>query len=462
MNSILIVEDELVLGRQMVRFLGKRGYSTRWIRTQREALASLQEELPDLMLLDLQLQDGSGLDVLGPFRKLAPESPVLIMTAFGSLENAVEAMRLGATDYLRKPLDLERLTVQIDRLLQQQRERRELQYHRERHRQAPEGVIGRDPRLLEIFTQVRQLATAGLRPGERPTILLTGETGTGKGLVARALHAILGGHSFIEVNCAAIPDTLVEAELFGHEHGVFTGADRRRAGLFEAAEGGSLFLDEIGELPLDAQAKLLKVIEDKSVRRLGSNHSRPVDLQILAATNRSLEQAVAEGTFRDDLLHRIRVLAFEIPPLRHRKQDIPRLLNHFCEELGRHYGQSPRRLSTDAETLLSEYHWPGNVRELKHVIERAVLLDTGEEIGLRSLVPLLQMDTENQEEAADTGGNGIFYLPKSGVDLEAVERDLIRQALERTGGNGTRAAQLLGLSRDQLRYRVAKHQITQP
>ena len=456
MSSILIVEDELVLGRQIVRFLEPRGFTTRWVRTQRAALESLDGELPDLVLLDIQLKDGSGLEVLGPFRKAAPDLPIFIMTAFGSLQSAVDALRRGATDYLQKPLDLERLTVQIERQLAQQRDRRELQYRRDRDRQPPEGVVGRDPRLLDLFTQARRLAASGLAPRDRPTILLTGETGTGKGLVARALDAILGGKGLIEVNCAAMPGNLMETELFGHERGSFTGASSPRTGLFEAAEGGTLFLDEIGELPLEAQAKLLTVIEDKQVRRLGSNRSRPVDLQILAATNVDLDQAVAEGRFRADLLHRLRVLSFELPPLRDRPEDIPFLLRHFCEELGRRYGRRPRFLSADAEVLLCEYDWPGNVRELKHVVERAVLLESDDEIGLRTVLPLLAVAASDETNDDDRWS---FRLPDGGIDLGQLERDLLRQALERTGGNRTRAAQLLGLSRDQLRYRIEKHGI---
>ena len=454
-TSILIVEDELVLGRQIVRFLESRGYAARWVRSQSDALESLAGELPDLVLLDIQLQDGSGLDILEPCRQAAPDLPVFIMTAFGSLESAVSALRRGATDYLKKPLDLERLAVQIDRQLDQQRAFRELQYRRDRDRQAPEGVVGRDPRVLDIFVQARRLAASGLAPRDRPTILLTGETGTGKGLIARAIYAILGGRSLIEVNCAAMPGSLMEAELFGHERGSFTSADRPRTGLFEAAEGGTLFLDEIGELPLEAQAKLLAVIEDKQVRRLGSNRARPIDLQILAATNVDLDEAVSQGRFRADLLHRLRVLTFEIPPLRDRRQDVPILLRHFCDQLSKRYGGRPRYLSTDAEALLSEYHWPGNVRELKHVVERAVLLEAEDEISLRTLVSLLAVETPRDPAVDDT----TFKLPEGGIDLEVVERDLLRQALERTGGNRTRAARLLGLSRDQLRYRIDKYDI---
>ncbi len=455
MRNILIVEDEIVLGRQLERFLEQHGYGSRWVRTKQEALATLRDELPDLVLLDIRLPDGLGLEVLESYHAAAPELPILIMTAFGSLETAVEALRRGASDYLQKPLDLERLMLQVDRLIDHQRLARELAYRRERDLPAPEGVIGRDPTLLEIFRHARRLAAAGLEPRDRPTILFTGETGTGKGLIARALYGILGGRSFIEINCAAMPHALVEAELFGHERGSFSGATSPRTGLFEAAEGGTIFLDEIGELAIEAQAKILTVLERKTVRRLGSNRERPVDLQIMAATNIDLDRAVIDGGFRADLLHRLQVLTFEIPPLRDRRDDIPLLLRHFSDELGQRYGRPNLRVTPEAEALLSEYRWPGNVRELKHVIERAVLLETGAEIGLRTLVPLLSVDDAPSPTVAHEPSG--FVLPERGVDLGVVERDLIRQALERTGGNRTQAARLLGLSRDQLRYRIDKH-----
>jgi transcriptional regulator with PAS, ATPase and Fis domain len=302
-----------------------------------------------------------------------------------------------------------------------------------------------------ILEQARRLAQAGLRPGQRPAILLTGETGTGKGIVASAIHAILGGGPFIEVNCTAMPATLVESELFGHERGSFTDARSSRPGLFEAAHGGSIFLDEVGELDVAMQAKFLKVIEDKRVRRLGATRDREVDVQVMAATHRDLDVEVAAGRFRADLLHRLRVLAFEIPPLRERPADVRRLARHFAELLGQRYRGHPLGLSPDAEELLLAHSWPGNVRELRNVIERTALLGSGADVCRVDLAGLIG-STQRVEEA----GSG-YTLPDGGVVLEALERDLIRQALARSDGNRTRAAALLGLTRDTLRYRMEKY-----
>jgi len=284
-------------------------------------------------------------------------------------------------------------------------------------------------------------------------VLLTGETGTGKGVIARALHELLGGGPFIEINCTAMPSELVEAELFGHERGTFTDAKTSRAGLFEAAAGGAIFLDEIGHASQELQAKLLKVIEDKRVRRLGSTRDREVDVHVIAATNRDLQSAVETGEFRSDLLHRLGVLSFEVPPLRARIDDIAALAEHFCGSIGQTYGRAVT-LSADALGELFRYPWPGNVRELRNVIERALLVNPGLEIGAGVFAALLGGSREEPPPQTDS-----FALPEAGIDLAQLERDLIRQALERTEGNRTQAAKLLGLSRDTLRYRLEKFQL---
>jgi transcriptional regulator with GAF, ATPase, and Fis domain len=281
---------------------------------------------------------------------------------------------------------------------------------------------------------------------------LTGETGTGKGVIARALHELLGGGPFIEINCTAMPSELVEAELFGHERGTFTDAKTARAGLFEAAGGGAIFLDEIGHASQELQSKLLKVIEDKRVRRLGSTRDREVDVHVIAATNRDLQAAVESGEFRSDLLHRMGVLTFEVPPLRSRAGDIGGLAEHFCRSIGKTYGRDVS-ISADAIDELSRYPWPGNVRELRNVIERALLVNPGPEIGAGVFSTLM---LGVPDEAPQSGS---FGLPEDGIDLAEIERDLIRQALERTKGNRTQAAKLLGLSRDTLRYRLEKFQL---
>lgn len=313
-----------------------------------------------------------------------------------------------------------------------------------------EAIVGRDSSLRRIFDQVKRLADARLPARDRPAILLTGETGTGKGVMARAIHEMLGARPFLEMNCTAVPASLIESELFGHERGTFTDARSARTGLFEAAEGGTLFLDEIGYLELGLQAKFLKVIEEKRVRRLGSTRDRVIGVHVIAATNRNLHAAVADGEFRKDLLHRLGVLEFELPPLRARQSDVPELAQHFCELLGGRYGRPELRLSSEAEKLLQRYDWPGNVRELRNVVERAILIQDGDELGVTAFEGL-------EERKGQPGVNeSLVALPENGVELVAIERELIRKALERSAGNRTRAAALLGLTRDTLRYRVGK------
>ena len=456
MASIVIIEDEVLLARQLVRALEGSAHEVCWADSGESGLKLVQEVHPDLVILDLRLPDRSGLDILLDIRQLDATLPVILMTAYGSVSDAVEAMRRGATDYLQKPLDIDELRLSVQRIVTQQRRDRELAYLRERTHELPGGPIGEDPRLHTIFAQVDRLRAAGLPPAKRPSILITGETGTGKGVLARAIHELLGGGPFIEVNCTAMPATMVEAELFGHERGAFTDGKTSRNGLFEAAEGGVVFLDEIGHLELSLQAKFLKVIEEKRVRRLGSNRDRPVDVHVIAATNRDLEAAVREGSFREDLMHRLRVLCFQLPPLRERQGDVRLLARHFCQELGALYGGVPRTISPEAEALLARYPWPGNVRELRNVIERAVLLGASPSLGVDDFDAMLWSETAVTPDASSAPE---FMLPEGGVDLASVERSLIQQALARTGGNRTRAAALLRLSRDTLRYRLEKFEL---
>ena len=448
MASILVIEDEAVLGRSLAEALESRGHDVVVCESGGDGLQRVENHSPELVLLDLRLPDASGLDVLSQILALDPGLPVVLMTAYGTLQDAVEAMRRGARDYLQKPLDLDELRLLVDRVLEQQRRDRELAYHREKEVTQPGGVIGTDPSIARIFEQVERLADAQLPPRDRPTILLTGETGTGKGLMARAIHEILGGGPFLEVNCTAVPAALVESELFGHERGTFTDAKTPRTGLFEAADRGTIFLDEIGYLEFKLQAKFLKVIEEKRIRRLGSNRDRLVNVHVIAATNRDLDSAVQEGDFREDLLHRLRVLAFELPPLRERPSDLRALAAHFCREIGQRYGGRERRLSPEAEKLLEQYPWPGNVRELRNVVERAILVETADELDVAAFSGLA-----GDELRASAS---IVSLPPGGLKLVDVERELIRQALERAEGNRMRAAELLGMTRDTLRYRIEK------
>ncbi len=451
MPSVLVIDDEPALARRLGRALEESGHQVHTAECGADGVAAVAKHSPDLVLLDLRLPDASGLDVLDRIVATDRNLPVVLMTAYGSVQDAVEAMRRGAADYLAKPIDLDKLRHLVRDLVTRQRTQRELDYHRARSH--PESVIGDDPRLHEFFDQIERLRNADLPPGERPAILLTGETGTGKGVIARAIHERLAGEApFIEVNCTAMPASMIEAELFGHERGSFTDARSSRAGLFEAAHGGTILLDEIGHLAIDLQANFLRVIEDKKIRRIGSTRERSTDVHVIAATNRDLARAVAEGDFRDDLLHRLRVLSFEIPPLRSRSKDIVRLARHFASLVGAKYVGEPVTVRPDAERLLLGYAWPGNVRELSNVIERAVLLSGQRELGPEVLESLFSVSHAH-------GAAVPFALPDGGVRLEEVERTLIEQALERTSGNRTQASRLLGLTRHALRYRMEKHEL---
>jgi DNA-binding NtrC family response regulator len=460
MAEILVVEDEPVLGRNLARSLESASHCAQLCGSGEEALVRARGTTPDLVLLDLRLPDGSGLDVLARILEACPGVPVIMMTAYGSVADAVEAMRRGAVDYLQKPLDLEQVRLLVDRVLEKQRRDRELAYLRSRDRAFPKEIVREAPRLVAIFEQVGRLREADLPPSKRPAILLTGESGTGKGVVAREIHELLGGGPFIDVNCTAMPASLVEAELFGHERGTFTDARVARTGLCEAADGGTLFLDEIGMLEPGIQAKFLKAVEEKRVRRIGSIRDREIDVHVIAATNRDLDDAVRKGEFREDLLYRLRVLSFAIPPLRGHAEEIRRLARYFCRDFSLLYGgNGEHRLSVEAEGELEGYAWPGNVRELRNVMERAVLLSPQGPIARDPIAEILRPSSPSRDASAGGAATGGFALPKEGIRLEELERDLLIQALDLAGGNRTRAARLLGLSRDTLRYRLEKFRI---
>lgn len=463
--AILIIEDETTLAKNMKTYLERYEYEVRIAHSAEEGFEELETFKPDVILLDLGLPGMNGLEALSRFRQGSPEVKVVMITAHGNVETAVDAMKAGAYDFLSKPLVLAKLKVLLDKAVGQSRLEGTLSYY---HGKEAEGstlsaFLGESPPMRSLKGQIEQVIESEriLKEGDPPAVLITGETGTGKELVARALHynGPRKEAPFIEINCASIPNQLLEAELFGYERGAFTDAKGRKIGLFEAADGGTLFLDEIGEIEISLQAKLLKALEDKVIRRIGNLREQKVNVRIVTATNQSLEEAVRQGRFRSDLFFRLRIIHLEIPPLRDRGSDIGLLANHFLKIQSRRYGKQGMRFNPEAEKVLLDYSWPGNVRELRNMIEQTVLLARQEiiEPNQLALVPGLNKGSkENREEKKEEGR---LLLPRQGVSLEEVERDLVLQALEKTSWNVTQAAKLLGLTRDTLRYRMEKYRL---
>ncbi|MDX1395877.1 MAG: sigma-54 dependent transcriptional regulator [Gemmatimonadota bacterium] len=437
-ERVMLVEDDRDLRAFLIEVLTGAGYETRGFATADEALRALKEGVEaDVVVTDLIMPGKRGQELLEDLRKSWPELNVIVITAFGSLDSAVDLIRKGAYDYLAKPIKPDLLVLAVERALEENRLRREVA----RLRRAPlapiPGFVAASRTMEGVFELIRRGA-----PAKHP-ILVTGESGTGKELAARSVHALSGRDPFVPVNCGALPENLLESELFGHEKGAFTGADRSRRGLFEAADGGTLFLDEIGDLPLALQPKLLRVLEDGEVRRVGATSSVKVDVRLISATNKDLEEEVAAGRFREDILWRIDVFPIRLPPLRERRADIPLIAEHLLGELAREAGavESPR-FSPDAMALLTAYAWPGNVRELRNAIGRAVTLATGGDIAPDHLPEKIRRDAG---AAAIVTGAADRHL-----SLRELERVYVLEVLERAGGNRSRAAELLGLDRKTL------------
>jgi len=470
-STVLIVDDERTLARAIKAFLTESGYEAEVAGDAEQALRLLETMRPDVVFTDVRLPGMNGIDLLRKIREFDPAITVVIMTAHGTIEGAVEAVKLGAFDYLKKPVDLEELRLLADRARENSQLKQELSYYRRRDAGREAGlasVIGQSPAIGAVLEQARQIAALD----EIPPVLITGETGTGKGLIAHTIHGASARASrpFIEVNCTAIPATLMEAELFGHERGAFTDAKESRMGLFEAADGGFLFLDEVGDVELSLQGKLLKAVEERTVRRVGGIRDRQIDVRIFAATNRDLERDAQRDRFRRDLYFRLAVIILHLPPLRERGDDVLLLAQHYLARFNAKYGKQVRQLDPRARDLLLAYPWPGNVRELSHVIERAVLWSRGptldaEHLSLTTPEPLGETPERAAEPAvtapADPTPTATTNLPPPGMDLERWERAMIEQALRECDGNQTRAAHRLGISRDTLRYRLKKYGISE-
>jgi two-component system response regulator AtoC len=448
--TILIVDDEELIRWSLRERLKADGYDIVEAGTGKEAVEQFKTGV-DLVLLDYRLPDTDGLSLLREFKKLEPDSLVILLTSFVSVETAVDAMKLGAFHFANKPFNVDDVADLVGRALETTRLRREVKQLRENEARpyTLRAIVGES----ETMERLRQMV-AKVAASPASTVLLTGESGTGKDLVAKTIHysSARASRAFMNITCSALPEQLLESELFGHERGAFTDARMQKRGLLESADGGTVFLDEIGEMVPGLQAKLLRFLEEKSFKRVGGAGDIRVDVRVVAATNRNLEDQVAKGAFRSDLYYRLNVLPIRLPSLREHPEDVPALVSFFVDTFNTEFKKRIAGVSAPATALLKSYGWPGNVRELRNVVERAMLLAEGDRLDAKDFGAL-----KAGLVAADS-----FDLPPSGVDLEELEKSLVMQALRRAGGNQTKAAALLGLNRDQIRYRIEKFGLTTP
>ena len=450
-ERILVVDDEEQMRDLLAKVLERKGYQVSVCGDGTQALAFLEREPVDLVITDVRMPGLNGMEALRAIKELNSEIVVLIMTAFGSIDQAVQAVKEGAYDYINKPFKIDEILLTIEKALEERHLRHEVSTLRQelRTRYHFENLIGKSRAMQEVFGLIEQVA------GSRSTVMVYGKSGTGKELVAKAIHynSPRSAKAFVAVNCAAIPAELLESELFGHERGAFTGAIATKVGKFELATGGTLFLDEIGHMRLDLQAKILRALQEREIERVGGTRTIKIDVRVLAATNRDLKKAIEDGTFREDLYYRLNVVPITLPPLRQRREDIPLLVEHFIAKYNREFTRKVKGFSAGATAALYQYGWPGNVRELENVIERAVALAQSETISLREL-PL---------EISILGGDVIEDIQKAGLTLREArshfERQYILNILERVQWNQTEAARVLGLHRNTLAWKLQRLRI---
>lgn len=445
--QLLVVDDEAMIRRTLLRKFQKEGYSVVDVGSGEEARQQFEQDTWDAVLLDINLPGVNGLELLKEFRVLSKDTPIIMMTGNADINYVVQAMKDGAYDYITKPFNLEEVVLAVQKALEVTALRREVRHMRSNLEQEYgfDKVIGKSDAMSAVLEMAKTVAES-----EAETVLLLGESGTGKNLIAQAIHynSRRAGNPFMEVTCTALPEPLLESELFGHERGAFTDARTTKKGLCELAHKGTLFMDEIGDMPQATQAKLLGFLESRTMRRVGGTRPLQVDVRVIAATNASIDTLVAEKRFREDLYYRLNVIEITIPPLRDRKDDIPILARYFLDHFNQKFNKKVRDIDQPALDNMLAYDWPGNIRELRNAIERAMILTKGEVIGVQDLP--LKAKIVRPEPQAD----GAFFLPEQGISLEEVERTLVLQALERTNNNQTKAARLLHISRDQLRYRM--------
>lgn len=451
-RKILIVDDETFIAKSMERHLEREGYDVSTAESGEEGLEIFKTELPDIVLLDIQLPDMNGLEVFEEIRRMSKDTIVIIISSHGDIETAVSAIKLGAYDFVEKPFDLKRISVLIKKATETVVLKREVSSLREEQsgKYSFSSIIGQSPAMEEVKRLARKIAES-----DATTILIQGESGTGKNLLARAIHynSSRQFEPYVEVTATALPDTLVESELFGYEKGAFTDAKVAKKGLFELSDGGTIYLDEIGDIKPSTQSKLLRVIEEKTFKRVGGLKDVHVNVRVIAATNKDLESSVKDGSFRADLYYRLKVIPIVIPPLRERKEDIMPLVLHLIGQFNKEFKKAIKGVSPEAERILVAYPWPGNIRELKNAIERICILEDAE-IIYPEHIPL-EIREYIAEEIED-GERAVVNLPPQGVSLSTVEKRLVMQALAMVDNNQTRAARLLGVTRDVLRYKMQK------
>jgi len=455
-EQILVVDDDQMIRWTLREALQSWGFATVEASLAAEAVKQFLAELPAAVLLDIDLPDGSGLDVLREIKREHPEAIVIMITGNVQVDNTISALRGGAYDFIAKPLNLEELRVTLRNAIEARQLRREVaQVRKERAREFNfKQIVGESPAMKKMLGLAAKVAES-----EVSSVLLQGESGTGKDLVAKAIHygSERAEGPFVAINCAALPATLIESELFGYEKGAFTDAKARKEGLFEQAEGGTLLLDEIGELELSLQAKLLRVLEEGAFRRVGGLKDIPLDVRVLAASNRDLKAESEAGRFRLDLYYRLSIIQIDIPPLRERGDDVLLLSQHYIDAIGARLKRNKiNGLSAETQEVFRKYDWPGNVRELRNVIERALILEDADKITTEYLPGGLLAPARLAQTPSTEAVSKRFVLPEEGISLDEAELSFVRQAIQRSGGNQTRAAELLGISRDQLRYRLKK------
>jgi two-component system NtrC family response regulator len=448
--SILIIDDEQTQREVLKGYLDKKGYRAFTASSGNEGISVAKEEQIDIILSDFKMPDKTGLEVLEEVKKINPEINFVLMTAYGTIENAVKAMRLGAYDYLTKPVDLDELDLLLEKIIENKNLKSEVNLLKQQLQEKfkIDSFISSSPKMQEVLSVASRAAES------KATVLITGESGTGKEVLAKSIHYISQRKDkpFIAVNIPALPETLLESELFGHEKGAFTGADKPRTGRFELANKGTIFLDEIGDIPLNLQVKLLRVLQEHQIERLGSNESIDIDVRVIAATHQNLEQKIKDGTFREDLFYRLNVISIHIPPLRERKEDIAALIDHFIKKYSDENDKPKLEISKEAFDILMKYNYPGNVRDLENIIERAVVLSRQNIITVN--------DLPQSVKGFKTEGDPIFDETKSLTEqVEALEKKLIYDALSKANGNQSLAGRMLGITERNLRYKMQKYGI---